>query len=292
MASEKALPIIPCSRTKAVVAEIESYSESLRASAPLLGSHGLSQDEFWESGLFRAAVERLRGQQAASMAQKRAFIASILTWLKDNHLIASWESAGAKDRHDYEVHMSSGSVCCIEAKGCLDGNNTNIFQRPPNADEFVIWSLCQNPGADPRKNTWSGIHTRLSAEIVHKGELVDGLIVWDMLCGTPRRPCPKIEDRPERLTTVGDRVLPPPCIYLFPRSRPDPRNNPKPKSHTLAEVEFLQVLARAFRCETDEVTAVEIEAGMIGSTTSRRTILSRGGVEVKSSKMTKVKRAK
>ncbi len=31
-------------------------------------------------------------------------------------------------------------------------NNTNIFTRPPNADEFVIWSLCQNPGSNMSHN--------------------------------------------------------------------------------------------------------------------------------------------
>ena len=37
-------------------------------------------------------------------------------------------------------------------KGCLDGENTNKFERPTEADEFITWSLCTNSGADPRRN--------------------------------------------------------------------------------------------------------------------------------------------
>ena len=77
-----------------------------------------------------------------------------------------------------------GQTAAIELKGCLDGNNTNIFERPPHAHEFIIWSVCTNPGADPRHNAWSGIHTRLSAEIISRHQLVDGIVIWDMVCGT------------------------------------------------------------------------------------------------------------
>ncbi|MGH2137807.1 hypothetical protein, partial [Enterococcus faecalis] len=76
---------------------------------------------------------------------------------------------------DYTVALNSGKTAVIELKGCLDGNNTNIFERPPHANEFIIWSVCTNPGADPRRNAWSGIHTRLSAEIISRQQRVDGL---------------------------------------------------------------------------------------------------------------------
>ena len=36
----------------------------------------------------------------------------------------------------------------------MDENNTNIFERPPHAHEFIIWSVCTNPGADPQHNAW------------------------------------------------------------------------------------------------------------------------------------------
>src|SRR5215510_9506104 len=114
------------------------------------------------------------------MRDKREFVKHVLNFMQDQNFIADWDSAGDANRHDYTVRFSSGKVSIIELKGCLDGNNTNIFERPPHAQEFIIWSVCTNPGADPRHNAWSGIHTRLSAEIISRYQLVDGVIVWDM----------------------------------------------------------------------------------------------------------------
>jgi hypothetical protein len=139
------------------------------------------------------------------MTVKREFMRSILEHLQVGGHISRWTASGNADRHDYEVVMKDQTVVAIESKGCLDGNNTNIFVRPPNADEFYIWSLCQNAGADPRHNAWSGIHTRLSAEIMARGQRVDGLIIWDMICGTIGRPCPKTDSG--RFTQFGTRPL-------------------------------------------------------------------------------------
>ncbi len=292
MARISDLPILPCEAAKSTQQQIDDYARAILAAAPSIGDHGLSKNAFWESGLFHAAIERLRGQRAASMNAKRSFIADILNWLKAGKQIHAWKSAGQNDRHDYEVYFRDGHVCAIEAKGCLDGNNTNIFQRPPNADEFVIWSLCQNAGADPRHNAWSGVHTRLGAEIMHRRELVDGLIIWDPLCGNLGRPCPKLLKSPGRATSVDPRRVPPPCLYLFPRSVPDARNNPEPPVHTLKELPFLRTLYKAFRCDPEDVTQVQIIAGMVKSDVVRTTKLVRDGVQIVVSRPTKVKRAK
>jgi hypothetical protein len=285
------LPIIPCRLRPETRNAITEYAKVLIESAPTLGDHGLDPGVFWESGLFQSAIERLRGQRAASMGAKRSFISLILEHLKSNGLIRDWVAAGGGDRHDYEVTMPDDTVAAIEAKGCLDGNNTNIFQRPPNADEFVIWSLCQNVGADPRHNVWSGIHTRLTAEIIHRRQRVDGLIVWDMLCGTVGRICPKTEGNSERTTAVGRKALPPPCIYLFPRTIPDPRNNPSPRCWHLDEVKFLSALHRAFHGREDDVTEVRVETDMDGTTVRRTTRFYREGQEIACSKPTPLKRA-
>jgi hypothetical protein len=251
----------------------------------------MSEEEFWTSGLFRSAVERLRGQQVASMAEKRDFIAGILDSLRDRGLIAEWKSSGAGDRHDYEMKLLDGTIVAIEAKGCLDGNNTNIFERPPHADEFLIWSLCQNTGADPRHNVWSGIHTRLSAEIIHRKQRVDGLIVWDMLCGTIGRPCPKLAGGDARATFVGGLRLPPPCLYLFPRSIPDPRNNSNPRCWELSEVKSLAMLHDAFHGDLEDVVEVHISADVEDATVRRVTRLVRNGTEIYKSEPAPILRA-
>ena len=149
--------VVPCKALPETKAAIEEYAEHLRAAAFSVGMHGMTEQEFSDSGLFHAAIERIRGQQAASMATKRAFMKDVLDHMARAKVIRSWTSTGSADRHDYEIRMPSGRTAVVEAKGCLDGNNTNIFVRPQNADEFLIWSLCQNSGANPRKNVWSGI---------------------------------------------------------------------------------------------------------------------------------------
>lgn len=284
-------PIIPCKATEGWKEVVAEYSKALQEAAHTVGTHGMTPEQFLESGLFKSAVERLRGQNAATMGVKKAFIANVLAVLQDQGRIVSWQFAGSNDRHDYEVQLPNNRICCIEAKGCLDGNNTNIFQRPANADEFVIWSLCQNPGADPRHNAWSGIHTRLSAEIVSRRERVDGLVIWDMLCGTAARPCPKVIADPVRITEVAGKNLPPPCIYLMPRSVPDARNNPTPRPWALSEVHFLNILAQAFPVPENEAISVEIAVRMNGADVQRLTRFKAGGALVHESKWANIRRA-
>lgn len=229
-------PIIPCQQNSDLGQLIEEFAEVLKTQAHTLGNHGLSEEDFYRLGLFQGVIERIRGQQSATMTPKRDFVKRVLDFMQDGGFIKGWQSAGDQNRHDYSVKLNDNRVSVIELKGCLDGNNTTIYERPAHAEEFVIWSVCSNAGADPRHNVWSGIHTRLSAEIVEHGNSkhVDGLIVWDWLCGSVARPCPKLDraspDGP-RLTTVGQFKLPPPCIYLFPKTVPVVRTNPNPEPH-------------------------------------------------------------
>lgn len=284
-------PIIPCESVDGWKEIVDAYAMALRAAAQGIGDHGLSPEVFQESGLFGSAVERIRGQRSATMVDKKAFIAAVLALLAEQGRIESWRFAGAGDRHDYEVSLLGGRICCIEAKGCLDGNNTNIFKRPANADEFVIWSLCQNPGSDPRHNAWSGIHTRLGTEIISRRERVDGLVIWDMLCGSIARPCPKLVANPGRAVDIDGKTLPPPCLYLFPRSIPDARNNPTPGTWQLSDIRFLNVLAEAFAIPETETITVEIHARMDGVNVQRKTRFIRDNGLLHESAWTSIRRA-
>ena len=283
--------IVPCEQNKELREKIIDFAETLRAEAHLLGNHGLSESDFHNSGLFRGAIERIRGQYSAAMKEKRDFVRAVLNYMKHGGFIEGWESAGESNRHDYLVTLKSGRRSVIELKGCLDGNNTNIFERPPHANEFIVWSVCTNPGADPRHNVWSGIHTRLSAEIIHRGQVVDGLVVWDMVCGTIGRPCPKISEDKSRISTVGSYKLPPPCIYLFPDTIPSTRNNPHPSAQKLESVEFLASLNECFRGRKEEVYSVSIAVEHRGAELVRTTRISRSGELVRESEPTPIQRA-
>lgn len=285
------MTIIPCDRNDELRRKIAEFAEVLKTEAHKLGDHGLSEQEFYNSGLFRGAIERIRGQFSATMRDKREFVQHVLNFMQDHGFILDWESAGDANRHDYTVHLNSGRTGVIELKGCLDGNNTNIFERPPHAHEFIIWSVCTNPGADPRHNAWSGIHTRLSAEIISRQQRVDGVIIWDMVCGTIGRPCPKVHDRPDRLTEVGPYKLPPPCIYVLPATIPSPRNNPNPPAQHLRDVELLQAFHDCFKGDLTEVNFVDFEVQYRGADIVRQTTVRRAGVVQRRSDPTPIRRS-
>jgi len=285
------MSVIPCSRSEELQRQIEAYAEILKVEAHKLGAHGLEENEFYDKGVFRGAIELIRGQFSATMREKREFVKRILNFMEDSKFIAGWESAGHANRHDYSVTLNSGKIAIIEAKGCLDGNNTTIFERPPQAQEFIVWSMCTNEGADPQRNAWSGIHTRLGAEIISKSQLVDGMIVWDMVCGSSRRPCPKIESDKTRLTEVGQYSLPPPCIYVFPATISSPRNNPYPIAQSLQSVEILQAFHTCFQGRDDEVNYVDFEVSYRGTgTIIRKTRIRRAGAIRRESKQTPIRR--
>lgn len=285
------MSIIPCEMNKDLRRKIENFAETLKTEAHKIGDHGLNKEEFYNSGLFRGAIERLRGQFSASMKEKREFVQYVLNELQDKGFIRDWESAGEKNRHDYSVIMPSGKVSVIELKGCLDGNNTTIFERPPIAEEFVIWSVCTNPGADPQHNAWSGIHTRLGAEVISRSQRVDGIIIWDMACGTIGRPCPKLKADPSRQNDVGPLTLPPACLYVFPATIPSPRNNPAPTAQSIENVELLKAFHDCFGGRDDEVNYVHFEVNYHGTDTVRKTIVRRDGEVQRESDMTSLKRS-
>ena len=285
------MTIIPCQQNAALRLQIEEFSEVLKTQAHTLGNHGLSENEFYNSGLFRGAIERIRGQFSATMREKRDFVRHILNYMQDNGFIQDWNSAGDSNRHDYSVRLNSGKIGIIELKGCLDGNNTNIFNRPPHAEEFVLWSVCTNPGADPRHNAWSGIHTRLSAEIIEREQRVDGLIIWDMVCGTIGRPCPKIDLLPDKRTNeVGSYRLPPPCIYVFPSTIASPRNNPTPVAQQLKDVGLLTAFHDCFKGSEEEVNYVDFEVQYRGADILRTTRIRRAHTVQQESGATAIRR--
>jgi hypothetical protein len=186
--------------------------------------------------------------------------------------------------------MPSGKIAVIELKGGLDGNNTNIFERPAHADELIVWSVSTNPGGDPRRNVWSGLHTRLSAEIITNAKRVDGLIVWDWVCGTVGRRCPKLEADSSRKTVVAQHELPPPCIYVFPAKIPTVRNNPYSGAQTLEAVELLKAFHSCFGGHDEEVNFVDFEVAHRGVEVVRKTIVRRAGIVVRESKGTPIRR--
>lgn len=284
--------MIPCTRNDALRRRIEDFAETIKTQAHLLGDHGLDETEFYQSGILRGAVERIRGQYSAARAEKRQFIRRILNHLQDNGHVQDYEEAAGGTRYDFLVRMVTGATAAVSVKGCLDGNNTNVFQRPPEVDEFVIWSICTSPGADPRLNAWSGIHTRLSTEIILRHQQVDAVVIWDWRCGTMGRPCPKLARHQEegiRLTEVGPWRLTPPCIYLMPSAIPSEKE-PAPVPRSLQQVPLISALHQSFMGRHEELNEVRIQWYRLGNEPARRTIIERGGKIVHASEPTVLRR--
>ncbi|MFD6712349.1 hypothetical protein ACFWDB_00420 [Micromonospora chalcea] len=222
------------------------------------------EEEDWIP-LLRATVERMRGETSASGADKKRFIHAVLDHCLRRGDIVKWDFIGTGGRQDYRVDLLDGTTVAIEAKGCPDGNNTTIWDRPSWADEFVVWSLCpESLAKPPGEGAWAGISTRLMPKIVAERKVVDSFIFFDARCGTSRRECPKAfgvtgDLRAEATDFEGQEGkedwVPPPCIYLFPRSNPSIPHNQQPPLHTLNTSRFPRVLLNAFN-----VPEVEHEA--------------------------------
>ncbi|WP_408595017.1 hypothetical protein ACIPCF_17740 (plasmid) [Paracoccus marcusii] len=285
------MSVIPCEQDAALRKQIEQFAEVLKTRAHTLGEHGLDEKSFYESALFRGAIESIRGTFSATMRPKREFVQHVLNHMQDGDFISDWDFTEDSNRNDYRVTMPSGKVAVIDLKGALDGNNTNIFERPADADEFILWSVSTNEGGDPRRNAWSGIHTRLSAEMVTRRQRVDGAIIWDMLCACSSRPCPKVRAEPEapRLTAVGPFSVPPPCIYMFPAILPG-ADNPHTSGQPVTNIELLDAFHRCFQGRDAEVNFVGFNVEIRGEETLRRTTVMRGGSVQKQSKMAPIRR--
>jgi hypothetical protein len=186
----------------------------------------------------------------------------------------------------------SGRNAVIGLTGAMDGNNANIFERPAGADEFVIWSVSTNPGGDPRRNAWSGIHTRLGAEIISTGKRVDGLIVWDFFCATADRPCPKVigDLTAGRLSKVGPFNMPPPCIYVFPSTSPT-ATEPRVTAGSIDGVELLSAFHTCFHGLDSEINYVDFDVDVGEAQTRRRTTVRRAGETQRVSEMAPIRRA-
>ena len=50
-------PVIPCEQSESIREQIAGYAEALKKAAPEIGQLGLTEQEFWDAGIFRAAIE-------------------------------------------------------------------------------------------------------------------------------------------------------------------------------------------------------------------------------------------
>jgi hypothetical protein len=273
---------LPC-RSGFQAASVEATKDILNrlpeTSPELLAQAHIRPDEW--APLLRAAIESMRGTTSATGTDKRRFIGAVLQYCQQRRVINSWSFIGSGGRQDYRITLPDQTQVAVEAKGCPDGNNTNIWDRPSWADEFIVWSLCPESLAhDPGKGVWSGVATRLLPKVAAEHKVVDAFIFWDGRCGTALRRCPKDFGAHGSLRSLAtdlesqagkDDWVPPPCVYLFPKSWPTIPHNLQPSVHTVSSCKFVQALFTAFNVPQGEVDNYTHSAYVKAKGTSRGT---------------------
>ena len=109
--------------------------------------------------------------------------------------------------------------------------------------------------------------------MIVRGQRVDGVIIWDWVCGCAGRLCPKLGgDEATRRTAIGPYSPPPPCIYVFPGDIPS-AEAPLATAQPLTSVELLAAFHAAFGGREEEVHFVDFELAQKGSSRRRRTVI-------------------
>jgi hypothetical protein len=239
--------------------------------------------------LLNSAIQSIRGTVSAASSDKKRFIEAILYHMQSERQVTRWEFEGSAGRNDYRIELPRGRLVAVEMKGCPDGNNMTIWERPSWADEFVIWSQCpESLSPQPGRGVWSGISTRLIPKMIVEQSQVDALVFFDGRCGSAIRRCPKpfgVQGPLRRAATdiEGHKTpthTPPPCIFLFPRTLPHVRSNRTPPTHDLATCRFAAALLAAFGVPkadaNGQVHWVKLELTLDESGEYRRTSVGTG----------------
>src|SRR5665647_1680342 len=103
--------VIPCEKNLDLQKKIEEFAEVIRVQAHKLEGHGLTEKDFYESGILEGAIQRIRGQYSAEMGPKRQFVSLVLNHMQDAKAIKDWQSAGASNRFDYSVTLHDDRIC-------------------------------------------------------------------------------------------------------------------------------------------------------------------------------------
>lgn len=187
-------------------------SSSLASDKAYLEAHGLTTEEYAHA--LPTAVERLRGRMAASNRKRRDFVEEVVHLLIDSGVVLRYQRPKYGADTVYRLFMKGGMQVGLIQKGCPDGKHSSVaWSRPEWANELYLWWVCDSKNAEPGEHVWKGVN-RVRGKVSTPGEdQLDGLIFYNQLCGTPDRPCPKLEQAIER----NGLKLPPPCIYVFPR---------------------------------------------------------------------------
>lgn len=225
------MPILPCSHDQTTLEQINPTINLLRnldtRHPDVLRSAGVAPEDYHPKRIFRSAVETIRGSFiASSLPQRHEMVAGVLSRLVEERKIARFEPTRKATRHDFTIILTERPrvAAALDVKGG-EGNSITITERPPWAQEFVMW--CHLDGSimnQPSQGVHSIVVNRLANDLMRRGKQVDAIFFKDQLCGSPLRRCPKYKG------LVGNDQISP-DIFLMPRERPTPQQ-PSPRTHS------------------------------------------------------------
>lgn len=85
---------IPCQKDPNLTEKIEQFSEILKTQAHQLDPFGMTEKDFYDSGIFEGSIQRVRGQISAAMGEKKTFVKHVLNYMQDGGYIQDWIEAG------------------------------------------------------------------------------------------------------------------------------------------------------------------------------------------------------
>ncbi len=155
------------------------------------------------------------------------------------------EKTGRGTRHDFTVVLtvSPRVSAALDVKGG-EGNSVTITERPPWAQEFLLWChLDGSIGNQPSQGVHSIIVNRLANDLIKRGKVVDAVFFKDQLCGSPLRRCPKYKGRPANESIAPD-------IFLMPQERPTIQR-PDPQTHSIDSLYLPMMVLEEFGVPAD-----------------------------------------
>ena len=184
---------------------------SLANDAAYLAAKGLTSEEYRQA--LPAAIEQLRGSQAASNANRRHFLITLFEEMRQRGLISKFDMPRYGDDTVYRVSVDGLGDVAIIQKGCPDGAHSSVRWAVPDwAVETYLWWLCSSLTYEPGEHISKGVNRLRQRFFSEATDALDGVIFQNELCGTANRPCPKID----LAISINGSMVPPPCIYIMP----------------------------------------------------------------------------
>ncbi|BCJ70682.1 hypothetical protein CS0771_02260 [Catellatospora sp. IY07-71] len=185
--------------------------KELGADSSVLAGYGLSPEEY--NGALSAAIENIRGSMSASNADRRDFLVRIFGSMKSSGVVEDVIMPQYGDDTVYRLRVRDVGDVAVIQKGCPDGAHSSLNWSVPSwAAETYLWWICSSMNYHPGVHIAKGVGRLKKKFLSEAAPMVDGVVFYNELCGSARRPCPRSAGPLARSAELG----PPPCVYVMP----------------------------------------------------------------------------